>query len=99
MKEMTNLHWGILCDQGQALNTLGRLHRHYCGNLSPKAISKDVSFFDPQGVHSVQYSLRHLNPVKLDTVPCGQILRNSPSQNRTVSSRAGLLSGRGSGDR
>ena len=95
---MTNLHWGILCDQGQALNTFRRLHRHYRGNLSPQAIAEYMSFFNPQGIHCAQYSLGHLNPIELDTVH-GEAKSNLPSQSRTVLNRVGLLSGRDSDGR
>ena len=99
MNEVTNLHWGVLCDQDQALNAFRRLHCHYRGNLSSQAISKHMGFFDPQGVHSAQYSLGHLSRIELETAVRGEVRRNSPSQSRTVLNRVGLLSGRGSDGR
>ena len=99
MNEVTNLHWGVLCDQDQALNAFRRLHCHYRGNLSPQTVPKDVGFFDPQGVHGAQYSLSHLGPIESDTAVREEVRRNSPGQSHTVSSRVRLLSGRGSGGR
>ena len=65
---VTNLYWGILCDQDQALNAIWRVHRHHCGNLSPKAIAEDMGFFNLQDIHCAQHSLGHLSPIKFELV-------------------------------
>ena len=100
MNLVTDLHWWILCDQDQALDTFWCLHRHDCGDLSPKAVAEDMSFFNFQSVHCVQYGLGHLDPTELSPIhyemlPCNLL----PCQSRKVSSRVRLLCGRGSGGR
>lgn len=65
---MTNLHWGILSDQDQALDAVWRSHRHYSGNLSPKAIAEYMGLLNIECIHGSQYSLGHLSPIKSDVV-------------------------------
>ena len=63
MNWVTNLHGGVLCDQDQALNALGCLHRHHRGNLSSKTVAKDMGLFNLQSIHGAQYSLGNLSPI------------------------------------
>lgn len=77
---MTNLDWGVLCDQDQALDAVWRAHGHHRGDLSPKAIAEDVGFFNLEGVHGTQHSLGNLSPVRsgpvLETKGRGRLTRS-----------------------